>query len=87
MTTLNIETIEPKRRGRPPKINMDGPQNMTDPQELAAFLNHCAMRLEVASKWNAGVMDSESLHADIDGRRRALIVAVAEDLRNKANGL
>lgn len=81
-----IETKVVKRRGRPPKIRTDAPQNLYDAEEMAAFLQHQATRLGAALRIKASVHDSDSRQQELANQREAIIEAVILDLRTKSHG-
>lgn len=80
---MDVELAErmPKKRGRPRMTSI--PIMAPD---IPSFLNYQAMRLEFAMKQRAGVMDSESKHLEVANNVRQVVLAVIDDLRNKAIG-
>jgi hypothetical protein len=83
--SYDIQTDQqPKRRGRPPKAR---PAEVTPLVPIAAddyrqFMQHCALRLELALKLKPGVMDSESRHLELANQLREIVQSVADELRS-----
>ena len=77
---VQLETTQ-RRRGRPHKASIQLVDNTT-----SSFLRYQVQRLELAMSMRSGVMDSESKHMEIANNVRAIVLAVIDDMKAKADG-
>ena len=71
--TIEAELQLKRPRGRPP---------LPDPlEQLQERIAHWAYRLELANAMKAGLMDSESRHADVAAQRHAIIESVVSEMK------